>query len=164
MAPAANAPAGEEPWPYEGAPAAPSGQAHPPATEPHNDFDDGTPAALDASEAGAPMPQRRQLHPLPPGLVELYGLLAVLFVLVPEWMAGGALLGLRFGRDDADLPVSSAAWRRLPELRLATLSLAELRRLAQQERLAGYARMERERLTERLLQRLQRRSRAAKPL
>ena len=37
----------------------------------------------------------RQLHPLPKGLVELYGLMAVLFVLVPEWMAGGALAGLR---------------------------------------------------------------------
>jgi hypothetical protein len=117
-----------------------------------------------ATEAGAPVRQPRQLHPLPPGLVELYGLLAVLFVLVPEWMAGGALLGLRLGRDDADLPVSSAAWRRLPELRLASLSLAELRQLAQQEGLPGYARMERERLTERLLGRLERRNRTAKPL
>ena len=34
----------------------------------------------------------RQLHPLPRGLVELYGLLAVLFVLVPEWMADGAVV------------------------------------------------------------------------
>jgi hypothetical protein len=115
-------------------------------------------------EAGDLVPQRRQLHPLPPGLVELYGLLAVLFVLVPEWMAGGALLGLRLGRDDADLPVSSAAWQRLPELRLATLSLAELRRLARQEGLVGYGRMERERLSERLLQRLQRRSRTGRAL
>jgi len=38
-----------------------------------------------------PSPTQRQLHPLPRGLVELYGLLAVLFVLVPEWMADGAL-------------------------------------------------------------------------
>ncbi|MGA1063264.1 MAG: hypothetical protein ACO3TC_02795, partial [Burkholderiaceae bacterium] len=33
----------------------------------------------------------RRLHPLPRGLVELYGLLAVLVVLVPEWLASGAL-------------------------------------------------------------------------
>ena len=33
--------------------------------------------------------QRRQLHPLPKGLVELYGLLAVLVVLIPEWLADG---------------------------------------------------------------------------
>ena len=37
----------------------------------------------------------KTLHPLPRGLVELYGLLAVLMVLVPEWIAGGALAGLQ---------------------------------------------------------------------
>ena len=37
------------------------------------------------------MEPERPLHPLPRGLVELYGLLAVLIVLVPEWLAGGAL-------------------------------------------------------------------------
>lgn len=107
----------------------------------------------------------RQLHPLPPGLVELYGLLAVLFVLVPEWMAGGALLGLRLGRsNDADLPLASSAWQRLPELRLATLSLAELRQLARQEGIAGYGRLEREPLNQRLLARLRRRRGATKTL
>ena len=39
----------------------------------------------------------RRLHPLPRGLVELYGLLAVLFVLVPEWMAGGGPVRLPGG-------------------------------------------------------------------
>jgi hypothetical protein len=108
---------------------------------------------------------RRQLHPLPPGLVELYGLLAVLFVLVPEWMAGGALLGLRLGRPgDADLPMASSAWQRLPELRLATLSLAQLRLLARREGISGYARLEREALSQRLLARLRRHRDAAKSL
>ncbi len=96
----------------------------------------------------------RQLHPLPKGLVELYGLLAVLFVLVPEWMAGGALFGFRDGRQGSELPVPSGAWRRLPELRLATMGLADLRRLARQQRIAGYACLNRERLTARLLMRL----------
>jgi hypothetical protein len=45
-----------------------------------------------------PKPRNRPLHPLPKGLVELYGLLAVLFVLVPEWMAGGALLSFSANR------------------------------------------------------------------
>jgi hypothetical protein len=112
--------------------------------------------------AANPEPERRQLHPLPPGLVELYGLLAVLFVLVPEWMAGGALLGLRLGREEADLPVASAAWRKLPELRLATLSLAELRALARQLGIHGYGRLERQRLTLRLLKRLRGRGEGAK--
>lgn len=111
-------------------------------------------------------PQR--LHPLPRGLVELYGLLAVLFVLVPEWMAGGALFGFRDNRSGSDLPIPSAAWNRLPELRLATLNLAQLRQLARSERIAAYASLPRERLTARLLRRLRQRHKAlpggAKPL
>jgi len=98
----------------------------------------------------------RQLHPLPRGLVELYGLLAVLFVLVPEWMAGSALFGFREGREGSDLPVTTQAWQRLPELRLASLTLAGLRRLARQERIRGYPAMGRDRLTQRLLKRLAR--------
>lgn len=106
----------------------------------------------------------RPFNPLPRGLVELYGLLAVLFVLVPEWMAGGALIGFREGRQGADLPVPSGAWRRVPELRLAGLGLAELRRLAQSERISGYGRLNREELTARLLKRARRGQRATKSL
>ncbi|MCP9849468.1 hypothetical protein [Cyanobium sp. Morenito 9A2] len=93
---------------------------------------------------------------MPKGLVELYGLLAVLFVLVPEWMAGGALVSFRDNRRGSELPVTSMAWRRLPELRLASLSLLELRQLAARLRLCGYSRLNRERLTARLLKRIKR--------
>ena len=106
-----------------------------------------------------PPGQRRQLHPLPKGLVELYGLLAVLFVLVPEWMAGSALVSFRDNRRGSELPVTSMAWRRLPELRLAALSLAELRLLGAQLRICGYGRLNRERLTARLLKRIKRQQR-----
>ena len=106
-------------------------------------------------------PTSRQLHPLPRGLVELYGLLAVLFVLVPEWMAGGALFGFREGRQGSDLPLPSGAWNRLPELRLATLSLAELRQLAHAEHLQGYAGLGRDRLTAHLLRRLRKREKGS---
>lgn len=118
----------------------------------------------EGAEAWEESQEKRQLHPLPPGLVELYGLLAVLFVLVPEWMAGGALLGLRLGREATDLPVASAAWRKLPELRLATLNLAELRQLARQGGIRGYGRLDRERLNKRLLQRLRAGAGGAKSL
>jgi hypothetical protein len=90
--------------------------------------------------------------------VELYGLLAVLFVLVPEWMAGGALGGFREGRRGSELPMTTGAWQRLPELRLATMTLAQLRRLACRERMPGYAGLNRDRLTARLLRRLRRRA------
>lgn len=112
---------------------------------------------MDQPAPHEPSPGRRQLHPLPRGLVELYGLLAVLFVLMPEWIAGGALVSFQGNRPGTDLPVTSVAWQRLPELRLATLSLAELRQLAQGLRLAGYAGLAREQLTARLLRRLKRR-------
>jgi hypothetical protein len=84
----------------------------------------------------------------------LYGLLAVLFVLVPEWMAGGALLGFRETRQGSELPAPSGAWKRLPELRLASLNLAELRLLASDRGLIGYGRQNRQQLTARLLRRL----------
>lgn len=100
--------------------------------------------------------EQRRLHPLPRGLVELYGLLAVLFVLVPEWMAEGALLGWRDRRDGADLPPATRAWQTLPELRLASMSLAELRLLAVRAGVGHYGRLRRERLTSRLLRRLKR--------
>ncbi|MFM2172112.1 MAG: hypothetical protein RLZZ54_39 [Cyanobacteriota bacterium] len=98
---------------------------------------------------------QRQLHPLPRGLVELYGLLAVLFVLVPEWMADGALAGLRSGREDSALPVPTAAWQRIPELRLAAMNLRELRQLARELRLWGYSNLNREQLSSSLLRRIQ---------
>ena len=101
--------------------------------------------------------QRRQLHPLPKGLIELYGLLAVLFVLVPEWMAGGALQGLPGRRRGADLPAASAAWQKLPELRLASMDVAGLRLLARSLRIPGYASLSRDRLSGGLIRRLKRR-------
>ena len=109
-------------------------------------------------------PQPRQLHPLPKGLVELYGLLAVLVVLVPEWLASGALQGLSGAGRGAELPPSSGAWTRLPELKLASMNLAELRQLAAHLRLDGYSRLDREQLSARLLRRLQRRQEGRKGL
>ena len=86
--------------------------------------------------------------------MEIYSLLAVLFVLVPEWMASGALFGFRDNRDGSLLPPPSAAWQRLPELRLAGMGLAELRQLARSAGLQGYGRDTRDGLTARLLRRL----------
>ena len=100
-------------------------------------------------------PQPR--HPLPRGLVQLYGLLAVLVVLVPEWMAEGALWRWGDGGEGLRLPADQGEWQQLPELRLAGMGLAELRLLAHDLRLPAYAREGRERLTRRLLRRLHRR-------
>jgi hypothetical protein len=103
-------------------------------------------------------------HPLPRGLVELYGLLAVLVVLVPEWMADGALERWRGEQEGITLPDGEGAWQAVPELRLAGMGLAELRLLAHDLRLPAYAREGREQLQRRLLRRLLRQLRRRKAL
>ena len=99
---------------------------------------------------------QRQLHPLPRGLVELYGLIAVLVVLIPEWLADGTL-NLGQAKGPASLPMRSRAWRTLPELRLAAMTLAELRKAASELRIYHYGSASRDQLTTRLLRRLRRR-------
>ena len=95
----------------------------------------------------------RSLHPLPRGVVELYGLIAVLVVLIPEWLADGTIsIGQVTGAET--LPMRSRAWRTVPELRLAAMNLRELRELARQLRLVQYGSCHREQLTARLLRRL----------
>lgn len=101
--------------------------------------------------------QSEPRHPLPRGLVELYGLLAVLVVLVPEWMAEGALWRWGGDREGLPLPDAEGAWKQLPELRLAGMGLVELRLLAHDLRLPGYAGESRNQLSRRLLRRLRRR-------
>ena len=99
--------------------------------------------------------QRRRLHPLPKGLVELYGLIAVLVVLIPEWLADGTL-ALNERPSRSAMPMTSRAWRTLPELQLASMTLNELRLLARDLRLWGYSSDPRNELTERLLKRSKR--------
>ncbi|TGG82931.1 MAG: hypothetical protein ERJ67_08505 [Aphanocapsa feldmannii 277cV] len=90
---------------------------------------------------------------MPKPLVELYGLLAVLLVIVPEWMAA-ALIDNLDPTKGARLTPRSAAWRHDPELVLAELNLMQLRQLARTLGLPTYAADHRERLTRRLLKRL----------
>ena len=109
-----------------------------------------------------PKPPRR-LHPLPNGLVELYGLIAVLVVLIPEWIADGTL-SLGDNKRRSNLPIASRAWRTLPELQLASMSLSSLRQLGRQLRLWGYAGDSRDRLTARLLTRIKRHTKSGNAL
>ena len=88
--------------------------------------------------------------------MELYGLIAVLVVLIPEWIADGTInIGERGAK--APLPMSSRAWRTVPELQLASMGMRELRELSRELRIWGYSGESRERLTARRLARIRRR-------
>ena len=102
------------------------------------------------SRSRLPRPPRRQLHPLPRGIVELYSLIAVLVVLIPEWLAEGTLL-LNPTDTSELLQINCRAWRRLPELWLAGMPIRDLRQLAQERGILGYAADGREELTRQLL-------------
>ena len=111
-----------------------------------------TPELVPSSKAPQ---QRRQLHPLPRGVVELYGLIAVLMVLIPEWLAEGTM-SFNPEASSNQLPVAARAWQTLPELRLASMSLQEMRQLARKLRLWGYGGDCRDTLTARLLKKMRR--------
>ena len=95
--------------------------------------------------------------------MELYGLIAVLVVLIPEWLADGTL-ALNERPSRSAMPMTSRAWRTLPELQLASMSLWELRLLARDLRLWGYSSDPRDKLTNRLLKRSTRLNKAGNAL
>ena len=90
--------------------------------------------------------------------MELYGLLAVLVVLIPEWLADGTL-SMDIRKSGDSMPMTTRAWRTLPELQLASMSLSELRELARRWRIWGYSSDPRDHLTQRLLHRVRRQKR-----
>ncbi len=90
-------------------------------------------------------------------------LIAVLVVLIPEWLADGTL-ALNERPSRSAMPMTSRAWRTLPELQLASMSLCELRLLARDLRLWGYSSDPRDTLTNRLLKRSTRLNKAGNAL
>nr|AUG32118.1 hypothetical protein PLO_110 [Paulinella longichromatophora] len=93
----------------------------------------------------------RQLNPLPKGLLRLYGFIAVLVVLIPEWVAGSTLIVFPDNWEGSNLPLFSCNWYNFLELRLATMPLSQLRILAYRVGLRNYSRLNRERLISRLI-------------
>ena len=102
---------------------------------------------------------QRPLHPLPKGLVEFYALLAVVLVLVPEWLANTALENLDITKGER-LRLRNRQWQWDPELMLGAMTMVQLRQLARQQGLWGYSREHRDRLVRRLLQNLYRKTRS----
>ena len=82
--------------------------------------------------------------------MEFYALLAVVLVLVPEWLANTALENLDITKGER-LRVRTRQWQWDPELMLGAMTMAQLRQLAHQHQLRGYSREHRDRLVRRLL-------------
>ena len=102
---------------------------------------------------------QQPLHPLPKGLVEFYALLAVVLVLVPEWLANTALENLDITKGER-LRLRTRQWQWDPELMLGAMTMAQLRQLARQQGLWGYSREHRDRLVRRLLRNFHNKSHA----
>ena len=97
--------------------------------------------------------EKRKLKPLAPGLIELYALIAVLIVIIPEWIAQ---VGLKLVIDDLEkeIPQKSISWQSHPELLLSAMKLRELRQLALKNKLAVYSTDNREELIKRLFKKI----------
>ncbi|KKZ13593.1 MAG: hypothetical protein TH68_06615 [Candidatus Synechococcus spongiarum 142] len=96
-------------------------------------------------------------------MVEFYALLAVVLVLVPEWLANTALENLDITKGER-LRLRSRHWQWDPELMLGAMTMAQLRQLARQQGLWGYSREHRDRLVRRLLRNFHRKTEARRVL
>ena len=106
---------------------------------------------------------QQSLHPLPKGLVEFYALLAVVLVLVPEWLANTALENLDITKGER-LRLRSRQWQWDPELMLGAMTMAQLRQLARQQGIRSYSREYRDRLVRLLLRNFRRHPHARRQL
>ena len=69
---------------------------------------------------------RRKLIPLSQGVTKLYSLIAVLLVLIPEWIAEW-IITIENIEVHNELAPKSPIWQTLPELRLVEMTLRDLR-------------------------------------
>ena len=91
--------------------------------------------------------------------MEFYALLAVVLVLVPEWLANTALENLDLTKGER-LRLRARTWQWDPELMLGAMTMVQLRQLARKQGLWGYSREHRDRLVRRLLRNFHRKTRS----
>ncbi len=95
----------------------------------------------------------RQLMQLPKSLITVYGIIAVLIVLIPERIAELSLNISPLDTKDS-LRMGNVNWEEHPELLIAGLNLKELRLLAKQEGIWGYSNESQKTLARRLIKKL----------
>ncbi len=97
--------------------------------------------------------KKRELSLLPDKLIKLYSFIAVIIVLIPEWLAELGI-SLLYINSDNKLIFSEEVFKKTPELRVSSLTLFELRELAMKSGLKGYSRECKEVLSKRLIRKL----------
>ncbi len=93
------------------------------------------------------------LKPPKDKIIILYNILAILIVLIPEWIAEVTITIENTFRSTQIRELDNI-WETKSELRLSSMSLKELRLLALELNLKGYARESKESLSLRLLKKL----------
>ncbi len=83
-------------------------------------------------------------------LKSFYALIALMFLLIPEWIAA-ELLALLSNFQKRKLPSKGIAWETNSELKLASMNMLELRFLASKLKIKGYSRQNREDLSRHLI-------------
>ena len=100
---------------------------------------------------------RRSLQLPSKSITSFYGLIAVLLVLIPEWLAEGTIF-ISKTISAHKIPKEGMAWHLEDELRLASMSIFNLRKLAKEAILIGYSSENRFLLTKRILKKLNKKS------
>ncbi len=98
--------------------------------------------------------QVKVLKPLPKQLISFYGFIAVLIVLIPEWIADFTLNVSDLASEDTEI-FNDLGWKQNPELLLAPMNFRELRELALTLKIHGYSNETKKSLTVRLLKHFQ---------
>ncbi len=108
-------------------------------------------------QSGIEQDKGNGLKPPSKTLIKIYGLLAILLVIIPEWLAE-ITLGIENNSKNTDLPEKDIAWNRKPELRLSIMSIKELRLLAKQLKIQGYSAENSDFLKRRILKKMKKKS------
>ena len=85
--------------------------------------------------------------------INIYRILAILLIIIPESLAE-LMLSIRNKAYSSGLEENNDSWEIIPELKLSTMSLKDLREMARSLKLQGYASENRANLSKRLLKKL----------
>ncbi len=94
---------------------------------------------------------KQKLRPLPKRLTYIYHILAIVIIIIPEWIAQ-AILSINHNIYSNEIKLKTSSWERHPELIIAAMTMKELRLTAKKFKLTGYAGESRETLTTRVFQ------------